>query len=113
MAAMIYLRKRMTHKYRDGWSGLDQWNHVGTVKELAARRLEEPRDFDDGGVVGITVRAPAALARTDLRDALASYYSGSSCQHEHDCCGCAFYRASVRRTGRRDYFIRVSIGYNY
>ena len=109
----VYLRERLTHKYRDGYSELDRWDAIGTVKVLAPKRVREPENYDDGGEVQFRVIAPAALATRDLSDAIYQEFSGTSCQHEHDCCGCALYRADVTRVARREYSVVVSKGYNY
>ena len=103
----------VTRQYRPGWRYLDQQRYVGTVKVLAGRVVREPReDYDEGRTYMNRVVAPSKLRNTDLTRAIIDTLSGSSCQHEHDCCGCAFYHVDVKRIGRRDYVVTTSVSYN-
>lgn len=116
---LIHLEIRKTHRYRDGWAHLDAWESVGVAKITPPRLVEKrPQDQDDysvGPVMVCTARIPAGQDRELSIRALRDEFSGSGCQHEHDCCGCASYHASVRAVPgrRREFSIRVSTSYNY
>lgn len=111
----ISLEVRKTHRYRDGWSYLDERQHVGTAVITPFRRVREAEDYDTGPVTVARARIPAGQDRELSIRALRDEFSGSGCQHEHDCCGCASYHASVRAVPgrRREFSIRVSTSYNY
>ena len=105
--------KRETHTYRDGWADLDSWTQLGTAKMLQARMIEEPDGYDSGGAYLAKVIAPSSLKGRDLSRAIAQSIGGSSCTHEHDCCGCPSTSASVKRTSAREYSVYLRVSYNY
>lgn len=109
----LELYERETHTYRDGWAGLDSWAYIGTAKMLQQRMTREPSDFDDGGSYLAKVIAPSHLKGRDLTRAIANTMGGSSCTHEHDCCGCPSTSASVKRISAREYSVHLRVSFNY
>jgi len=110
MASKIHLYKQLTHKYRSGWRHLDEEEYVGTVKLLPFRKTAD--DGIDGNRSVTRVIAPSALRGIDLSGAINDTLSGSSCRHEHDCCGCASTYTDVRRVSKREYAVVVHTYYN-
>lgn len=108
---IIYQRE--SYKYAAGWNHLDSWIKLGTAKMLQARMTREPDGHDDGGAYLAKVIAPSNLRSRDLSQAIAQSLGGSSCQHEHDCCGCASTSARVKRTSSREYSVHLRVSYNY
>lgn len=106
----LHLYKRLTHKYQDGWSSLDESVYIGTAKMLSRRMLKD--NGIDGQMHLTRVIAPASLGNTNLSDVIHSTLSFSRCRHEHDCCGCARITANVRRLSRRQYSVRLVTTYN-
>ena len=106
----LHLYKRLTHKYQDGWSSLDESVYIGTAKMLSRRMLKD--NGIDGRVHLTRVIAPASLGSTDLSDVISSTLSYSRCKHDFDCCGCATVSASVKKLSRRQYSVRLSTAYN-
>ena len=109
----LELFERETSTYRDGWAGLDSWAHIGTAKLLQQRMTREPDGHDDGGAYLAKVIAPSNLKGRDLSRAIAATMGGSSCRHEHDCCGCPSTSASVKRTSAREYSVHLRVSFNY
>lgn len=110
-----HIYKRLTHRYRDGWSGLDESKYLASLRLTAPKLIEAPVDFDQGGTFERVARLPAGLSRhqrADLAQAVASTLGGSRCTHEHDCCGCARRSVTTHVQGRR---LRVltSITFNH
>lgn len=110
---IINLYQRTTFKYRDAYRELDDEVYVGDVKMLGGKRIKESSDFDDGGIYRHRIIAPRSLANNDLSIAIGSYFSGSNCRHEWDCCGCAFTNAFARRISKREYIVEIKTSYNY
>ena len=106
----IHLYERLTHKYRSGWSYLDEEAYIGTAKVLAYRKVKD--DGTDGKLHITRVIAPSSLGNVDLSHAIASTMSQSHCRHDFDCCGCAFVSAKVSKLSRRQYFVRLFTNYN-
>jgi hypothetical protein len=109
----LELYQRETHTYTSGWSHLDQWEHIGTAKMLQQRMTREPDGHDDGGTYIAKVIAPRNLKGRDISRAIANSLGGSSCRHEHDCCGCPSTSASVKRTSPREYSVHLRVSFNY
>jgi hypothetical protein len=112
MAHTQPLFTRLTHQYRDGWSYLDTEEFTASVKLLGATRRTPSNSYEGGGTCNYRVVAPSALKGTDLTRAISHSFGGSSCQHEHDCCGCATVSIDVLRVSRREYVVRSSISFN-
>ena len=106
----LHLYERLTHQYRDGWSGLDDDQYVGTVKMLRPRLVRD--DGIDGHKQMAHVFAPAKLGNKNLSRAIMDTLSVSRCRHEHDCCGCASTMAIAKRLSRRSYAVELHTTYN-
>jgi hypothetical protein len=109
----LQLHQRMTHAYAAGWSDLDDWQHLGTAKMLRWNATAEPLGFDEAATYTTKVIGPRQLRAVDLGNAISATLGGSSCTHEHDCCGCPTTSASVKRTSAREYFVHLRITRNY
>lgn len=109
------LELRITHKYRDGWRGLDGWNTVGTY--VVRRRFVEqlPDDADQDAEPGTLLMVETRLNGTQaftveqVKTALENTLSGSSCTHDWDCCGCVSSYAQADHMGANEW--RVLINY--
>jgi hypothetical protein len=109
----LHLEIRKTFKYRDGWSGNDQWDYVGPVRVTPPRITDWGNDLDYGATYLQWVSLPRGMDATMAARAVLHTMSGGGCQHEYDCCGCVSSRVQiVRRKGRR-LLIRTSEYYNY
>lgn len=112
---LISVNKRTSHKYRDGWAHEDQWEHLGVLKVTPAKVTEEGNRYDEGDTyvrfarIQNISRKGFKMLKQGLQDTL----SGSGCQHEYDCCGCASYRSIIRRVGPRLVLIHTRVSYNY
>jgi hypothetical protein len=106
----INIYKRLTHKFNLGWSYEDEWEAAALVKVLPAKWVAST---DDSSVFIERLIAPSSLRKTDLTRAIASTLTHSGCRHEHDCCGCPSYHATVRRVSAREYVAKVNVTYNY
>lgn len=109
----LELYKRDSHTYTDGWADLDEWTHLGTAKMLQPRMTEAPNGYDEGGQYLAKVIAPRQLKSLDISHAIADTIEGSSCRHDHDCCGCPTTHASVKRTSAREYSVFFRVFFNY
>jgi hypothetical protein len=92
---------RLTHKYRDGYSYLDEYEDAARLELIAC---EMSRDNEDG--CDETSRQTYVYRLISVEDGYKnklkrmfySHLGGSSCTHDYDCCGCWTYRVnSVRR----------------
>lgn len=108
----INLYRRLSHRWAPGWSDLEEEEHVGQARMTPWRMVREPQDYDDGGVYTSVATVKSRDARHVAR-ALADSLGGSSCRHEHDCCGCSYRNISARRVSRNRYAVRMSVTYNY
>ena len=104
---------RTTFKYIDAHRHLDEWAETYTFKALAHRRTEEPTGSDSGGSVVIRVVGDKGRDQARQAQALESCFGGSSCTHEHDCCGCPTSYADVTRVKRGIFSVHVTTTYNY
>ena len=112
----VGLFKRLTRKYRDGWSYLDNSEYLCDAKVTPPRLVREPDDYSDGGTYIMHATVPSGARPRDIPSvltALLDAFSGSNCQHEHDCCGCALRLAEVRRVARNRYVVKQHITFNY
>lgn len=108
---------RLTHKYRDGWSGEDDWAYAGYVEHLGSHLI----DGDDCNYTGHHVyRLLSLSAGVDvaaMKSALLDHHTRSRCRCEHDCCGCWSHSASqvdVFTVGMETLFmVHVSGAQNY
>lgn len=109
----LHLEQRLTHRYVDTCSHLDEWRDVGTARLTPARLVREGNGLDDGGTYLRWATIPRgqnpALSAIALEDALTRV----GCSHEWDCCGCESIRTRVlHRKGRR-FVLATTVGYNY
>jgi hypothetical protein len=104
---------RLTFGYRDGWSHLDSWGDSMKFKVLGGRIIEAGNSYDEGGRVLYHVVGDKRADQATQLDALRSYFSGSSCRHEHDCCGCASTSASIKPIRPGLFTVLVRTSYNY
>jgi len=104
---------RTTFKYIDGYRHLDAWAETYTFKALAHKRTAEATGCDSGGAVVVRVIGDKRRDQARQAKALASYFSGSSCTHEHDCCGCPTSYVDVTRVKRGIFSVHVTTTYNY
>jgi hypothetical protein len=103
---------RLTHRFAPGWNSLDDDQHIGTARLTPWRLVRPGNGHDDGGVY-TSMATVRAQDRRAIAQALAHTLGGSSCRHEHDCCGCAYRRAEARRVGKHRYAVRMSVTFNY
>ena len=108
--------KRLTNRYNPGWAYLDKSEFVGTLM-LTPRKLTsvpaDDADHSEGNTYVQYCRVPARVKWKELAQAIRDTMSGSSCQHEWDCCGCSSTYVTVKRHGTRQLRIHTSITYNY
>jgi hypothetical protein len=109
----VHAYKRLTRKYRDGFRHLDKEEFLATVSVTPPKQLEEPKSYDDGGVIVQHARAPAGVDLKVLMQAIRDTMGGSGCQHEYDCCGCESRLVQVNHVGGRRLVVRTRITYNY
>lgn len=112
----IEIYKRLTHRYRAGWVVMDEHQYVGPLKLTAPRVTQEGED-GTGPTRIRHARLSAEQARDprtvrDIIDGLYDTVGGSTCRHEHDCCGCARTGVEVRKVSRRDLVIRTRVWFN-
>lgn len=104
---------RLTHKYRDGWSHLDNDEFVATVRLTPPKMVREGEGYDDGGKYVQYMRVPRNVNPGQLEQALRDTLGGSSCRHEHDCCGCATRYVRTKLVTPRKLKVTTSVTYNY
>lgn len=106
---------RLTRHFDPGWSSLDDDRPAGTARLTPWRLVRPGNGHDDGGVYTsiATVRTQDRRAARAIEQALADTLGGSSCRHEHDCCGCAYRFAEARRVSKHRYAVRMSVTFNF
>jgi hypothetical protein len=79
----INLRKRLTHKYANGWDYLDEFDDIGTARALGQKTTRE--DGESKTTLGLFL----VSSKESPEDVKRSLYDtlGHSCRCEHDCCG--------------------------
>lgn len=109
----LALNTRLTHRYVDTHSHLDQWNRVGHLKMTPPRVVQEGNGYDEGD----TVVRYARIRRADdfrlLKRAIEDTMSRHGCSHEYDCCGCASWSTRVKRVRPGLLLIRTRVTFNY
>jgi hypothetical protein len=117
MAEKISIAPRKTHQYIGPYNHLDEWGTPIIAKRLAARRLPPDRDNDDmacgPSYVSRVISPRGHKDRKAFIRALEDEFTSWGCAHEHDCCGCANYRATGKHVRGREYLLRVDVRYNY
>lgn len=102
-----------TRKWAAGWSYMEATQHVADVKLTAPRVTKQGNGYDEGPRTVQYTRIPRGVNATRLATALVHTLSGSSCQHEYDCCGCASYYTRVTKVNKRQLRVNTSVSYNY
>lgn len=103
----------ITNNYQSGWSNLEQWGDAIPVKLLKWKRCKsDPNDSYEGYTKKTRVIAPQGADDKLVARAISDTLSGSSCRHEHDCCGCKIYHAQVRKIRHRTWLVKLHISYN-
>jgi len=119
---IVHLQLRETHKYRDGWSHLDNWDDFPYALHLLASK----RVWDDQGE-SFTGEIVVRIENTDTKEffrvlgsdggpehteqlgvifhAIADTLGGSRCRHEHDCCGCVSTSVNEIRSVTGEYWV--------
>lgn len=104
---------RLSHKYRDGWSSEDSHRCLGEMRLTPRRLVKDQEDMVGGAVYVRTATVPKGLNSKTVVQALCDTLGGSSCRHEHDCCGCASTRVRAHRTRRNRYSVVTTVHFNY
>jgi hypothetical protein len=107
------IQKRLTHKYRDGYRYLDEYEDVARTEQLSC---EMHRDYDGADETTRAIYTMRLLSVEEgydnFEDYFDEYFGGSHCTHDYDCCGCWHYHVtSVERisVGSETLF-RVKVG---
>jgi hypothetical protein len=116
---------RITRGYRDGWSNLDTWGQPTFKVKVLAGNGKRYREDRDGGysyfnrVVAMNDSSElhhkdfAKLTDAEIERAIYDTISGSSCRHEHDCCGCASSSITLTKVRKHEWKMETRISYNY
>lgn len=109
----IHLEQRLSHRYVDTYSHLDEWRDVGTARLTPAKLVREGNGLDDGGTYLRWATIPRGQNRALSAIALEDALTRVGCSHEWDCCGCESIRTRVlHRKGLR-FALVTTVGYNY
>lgn len=110
---------RNTHGYNDAWRDLDAWTDIGSAKVILSNNI----DLDEAGedpcdpieivrLVEVNLDQPEPLQ--NVYRALDATYTNFSCTHEHDCCGCRWYRVqTTTHIESNRYLVTLTSGRNY
>jgi|JI8StandDraft_2_1071088.scaffolds.fasta_scaffold48915_4 hypothetical protein len=112
----LNLRRRLTHRFNDGWRDLDTWVDLGSVRALGPRVVHPGNGHDQLATTHQTFVLPKRTTGPQLRrlaTALEDTLSGTSCRHEYDCCGCTLHFARVVAKTPRRLTVRVTATRNY
>lgn len=110
--------KRLTRKWADGWKYMDEHETIGKYECLGRVHTSGHDDDMTERSKTITVfMVGASVNQDEAISSLEEQESGTSCQHEYDCCGCWHYRAEctdVATIGASKIYTIVTGGYrNY
>lgn len=108
MSAVLFASARRTYHYRDAWDRLDLWGEPLRFKTLGGRVTRQAEQYDEVDTFVFRAIGDKRGDQAEQAQALRDTLSGSNCSHEHDCCGCTTYRASVRRLRPGVFFVRVT-----
>lgn len=95
---LMKVAPQITNKFRSGWSNLEQYGDSFVVKVLKWKRVKTVNNDEEQEKRVTTVIAPRTVSDKEVELALYDHFSGSSCRHSHDCCGCPIVRADVKKT---------------
>lgn len=101
MTTMASISLRLTHKYRSGWKETDKWSESLGIVKLTHPAHHREDECGESGSWAEYCRVPSHMPLKAAMLAMRDTFSGSSCQHEHDCCGCKSYSATVTRVRGR------------
>jgi hypothetical protein len=80
----IELERRITHRYNEGWSHLDQHEYIGTARVLS-RKPHGSEDYESKktfSLLLVTSKEPLESIKEAIEDTFRH-----ACRCEHDCCG--------------------------
>jgi hypothetical protein len=97
---METMRLRLTNKYNDGG-------------EVSLHRCSKTERNEDGNYTMRFLVINDNHLAGDLSQAIRDTLSGSNCQHQFDCCGCASRSASVKRKNNNVYKVTVTVTHNF
>ena len=99
------LSVRKTYRYNDAYSSLDDWEDIGTFRQLSIRTLSKDAESVKTRAL-VSVQSKASV--DDIKSAVREMFR-SACRCEHDCCGHFQSHASrVRRAGKSSlYFVTI------
>ena len=112
---MSSLSIRETRHYNTGYRHLDKWLTIGTFNVLASTTVDDDDDLCEGRTTTmlVCVEVEPAYDEKQVERALSEEFSGSSCQHEYDCCGCRSFHATAEHLSKGHYKVVVSSSRNY
>ena len=108
-----HVYKFLTHAWAPGYSHLEESKLVGTIKLTPHKRTQRGNHYDEGDSFTQHGRIPKGVNKRELAKAIVDTMSGSRCQHEYDCCGCATTRVEVKLLPKRRIFVHTAVSYNY
>lgn len=106
------LIQRLTYNFADGWSAFDDVASLGTLTLTPPRLIKAGNGHDQGGTYVQHATLPKGVPRMIAKAALADTMGGTSCRHEHDCCGCEIRSIQSLKVGNRRFLVRTRITYN-
>lgn len=90
------VEKRITRRFRDGYSYLDDREYIGKIEILDYKAYEDADECDETTTLVYVGRIiENNTNEKEFFEALRDHFGGSSCTHDYDCCGCWHYH--VRR----------------
>lgn len=105
--------RRVTHRYAAGWSHLDDYEPVVSLRITPFQLRRPGNGYDDEGTWTAYTRLPAGSNWREIARAIENTMAGSRCRHEYDCCGCYNRRVFTRLVAPRRLQIRVDVTRNY
>lgn len=114
---MPILQKKLTHKYRDGWDYLDEWEGLGRYEHVMYGGVKEVNDLEQSQSQEMLIRVTdiePTVTEDDIVRALKNTFTFSHCQHDYDCCGCrSYYAQKVLPLSKGYYLINQTSSRNY
>jgi predicted RNA binding protein YcfA (HicA-like mRNA interferase family) len=119
MPTITHIQPRLTYRYVDGYSNLDEWGDEWIwIKILGGKRGWDKTNRDmayNGWSARRVVILPPSrdIPRKTIEKALADTFNYGGCAHSYDCCGCPSAFATIRRVGRHEYYVHQEHTRNY
>lgn len=116
MAQQLHLYQRLSHKWAPGWSHLEDEKFLLTAKALYGPSVEDPNgdSITDEHIQSVCIKLPPHdFKPSQIRNALYAQFSGTSCRHEYDCCGCWCSSATVEQKDHRHWSVKIRSYRNY